>query len=102
MLRGQGMPSPRHHDMGNMYITFNVKFPEKGWTADPSAFDALRALLPAPGPEAIPPPDAMTEPVELEDVDPQGKAKGFGQGVATDEDDEDGHPHGERVQCASQ
>jgi len=101
MLRGQGMPSPRHHDMGNMYITFNVKFPEKNWTQDMSHFDALRSLLPAPGPEAIPPPEAMTEPANLEDVDVQGKTKGFG-GSPMEEDEEDGHPHAERVQCASQ
>jgi DnaJ family protein A protein 2 len=87
--------------MGNMYITFNVKFPEKNWTEDMSHFDALRAILPAPGPEACPPKEAMTEPADLEDVDLQGKAKGFGAS-SMEEDEEDGHSHAERVQCASQ
>ncbi|RYP56535.1 hypothetical protein DL771_011854 [Monosporascus sp. 5C6A] len=104
MLRGQGMPTPRHHDYGNMYIEFNVKFPERGWTADEKAFEALRKILPAPEMEAIPPADAVTDPVELEDLDHHSQARGFGgaAGQAMDEDDEDGHPHAERVQCASQ
>ncbi len=101
MLRGQGMPSPRHHDMGNMYISFDVKFPEKNWTDDDAKFEALRQLLPSPALESIPPAEAMTEPVSLEDVDHQrGGGRNFGG--AMDEDDDDGHAHGERVQCASQ
>lgn len=104
MLRGQGMPSPRHHDFGNMYIEFNVKFPERGWTDNQSAFEQLRTILPAPALEAIPPADAVTDPVDLEDLDHHSQARGFGGGggSAMDEDDEDGHPHAERVQCASQ
>lgn len=100
------MPSPRHHDHGNMYIQFNVKFPERGWTDDATSFEALRKILPAPALETIPPADAVTDPVELEDLDHHSQARGFG-GIgggadAMDEDDEDGHPHAERVQCASQ
>ncbi|EMR62311.1 hypothetical protein MGN70_005438 [Eutypa lata] len=102
MLRGQGMPSPRHHDNGNMYIEFNVKFPERGWTDNTAAFDSLRQILPAPALETIPPADAVTDPVDLEDLDHQSQARGFGGGQPMDEDDEDGHPHAERVQCASQ
>jgi len=102
MLRGQGMPSPRHHDMGNMYISFGVKFPDKNWTDNPDAFEGLRQLLPSPALETIPPNDAMTEGASLEDVDQRGgSGRNFGNG-AMDEDDDDGHPHAERVQCASQ
>ena len=101
MLRGQGMPAPRHHDHGNMYIQFNVKFPERGWTTDESAFEALRKVLPPPALDSVPSADAVTEEVDLEDVDTQGGARGFGGGPM-DEDDEDGHPGAERVQCASQ
>lgn len=101
MIRGQGMPTPRHHDFGNMYIQFNVKFPEKNWASDPAAFENLRKILPGPAVEAIPPAEAMTEPADLEDVDTRAGASAF-TGGAMDEDDEDGHPHGERVQCASQ
>ncbi|KXJ95577.1 hypothetical protein Micbo1qcDRAFT_27377 [Microdochium bolleyi] len=101
MLRGQGMPAPRHHDHGNMYIQFSVKFPERGWTTDESAFEALRKVLPPPALDSVPSADAVTEEVDLEDVDTQGGARGFGGGPM-DEDDEDGHPGAERVQCASQ
>lgn len=101
MLRGQGMPAPRHHDNGNMYIQFSVKFPERGWTDDASAFEALRKVLPAPALDSVPSADAVTEEAELEDVDTQGGSRGFGGGPM-DEDDEDGNPGGERVQCASQ
>lgn len=102
MVRGQGMPSYRHHDYGNMYIQFNVKFPEKNWTQDPAAFESLRKILPAPALQNIPPSEAMTEPADLEDVDNSSGARAFGGAGALDEDEEDGHPHAERVQCASQ
>lgn len=99
MVRGQGMPSFRHHDFGNMYIQFSVKFPEKNWTTDEKAFDALRAILPPPSQTTAPPNDAMTEPVDLEDLDASQRARA---GATMEDDDEDGHPGGERVQCASQ
>ena len=99
MIRGQGMPSYRHHDYGNMYIQFTVKFPEKNWTQDPAAFDALRKILPAPSLVNVPPGDSVSDPVELED--PDGSSKGFpADGEPMEEDDE--HPQAERVQCASQ
>ncbi|KAK4188400.1 mitochondrial protein import protein mas5 [Podospora australis] len=100
MIRGQGMPSYRHHDYGNMYIQFNVKFPEKGWTQDPAAFEGLRKFLPAPEVINMPPSEAMSEPADLEDVEGNSKG-GFGGAGAMDEDD-DHEPHAERVQCASQ
>ncbi|KAK4111821.1 DnaJ-domain-containing protein [Canariomyces notabilis] len=100
MIRGQGMPSYRHHDYGNMYIQFDVKFPEKNWTENPAAFEALRKFLPAPELVNTPPADAMTEPADLEDVDASSSSRGF-NGVAAD-DDEEHEPHAERVQCASQ
>ena len=101
MIRGQGMPSYRHHDFGNMYVQFDVKFPEKNWTSDPSAFDALKAILPTQLAPAAPPAETMTEVADLEDVDASQQARA--QGATVDDDDEDGHPAGaERVQCASQ
>ncbi|KAK0731606.1 mitochondrial targeting protein [Lasiosphaeris hirsuta] len=96
MIRGQGMPSYRHHDFGNMYIQFTVKFPEKNWTQDPEAFEALRKILPPSSLAIVPPNENMTEPADLEDVD--GGSKGFGSDAM--DEDEDAQP--ERVQCASQ
>lgn len=99
MIRGQGMPSYRHHDYGNMYITFDVQFPEKNWTTDEKAFQMLKSILPASTPVNIPPPDAMTDDSLLEDVDPTQRGR---TNSAMDDDDDDGHPGAERVQCASQ
>lgn len=105
------MPSYRHHDFGNLYVQFEVKFPEKlhgppdadGYPSNmtPQQVKALESVLPPRKPQNIPPPDAMTEDYSLEKVDPMqegGRARG-----ATGEDDEDEmHAGGERVQCASQ
>ena len=99
MIRGQGMPSYRHHDFGNMYVQFEVKFPEKNWTTDPAAFESLKSILPAPL-SVAPPAETMTEVADLEDVDASQQARA--QGATMDDDDEDGHPGAERVQCASQ
>ncbi|KAL8408747.1 hypothetical protein RB594_007261 [Gaeumannomyces avenae] len=102
MVRGQGMPSFRHHDFGNLYIQFTVKFPEKGWTDKAEDFEALRKILPSPAVQNVPPADAMTEPADLEDSDTQAGGRAFGGATADDDDDEEGHQHGDRVQCASQ
>lgn len=104
MVRGQGMPSHRHHDFGNMYIRFNVKFPDKNWTDDAAAFDALRNVLPSPSVQNVPPASAMTDTADLEEMDSHSQNRVFGGpgGGPMDEDDEDGHPGAERVQCASQ
>jgi DnaJ family protein A protein 2 len=94
------MPSFRHHDNGNLYIRFDVKFPVKGFTSDPAAFEALKSILPPSVNPIYPPNDHMTETVDLEDVDPSQQSRAQGA-TSMDEDDEDGQG-GERVQCASQ
>ncbi|KAK3706322.1 Type I HSP40 co-chaperone [Vermiconidia calcicola] len=112
VIRGQGMPSYRHHDFGNLYVQFDVKFPERidgppgqdGYptTMTPQQVKALESVLPARKPQAIPPPDAMTEDYSLEKVDPlQEGQRARATGMGEDEDDEM-HAGGERVQCASQ
>ena len=102
MVRGQGMPSFRHHDCGNLYVKFDVKFPERNWSVDSAAFDALKAILPASAQTNTPPDETMTEVVDLEDIDASQQARAQGQ-VGMEQDDEDGHTAGaERVQCASQ
>lgn len=84
-----------------MYVQFDVKFPDKNFTSDPAAFDALKTILPQLKSPVAPPKETMTETVDFEDVDPSQQARAQGA-TAMDEDDEDGHPGGERVQCASQ
>jgi len=102
------MPSFRHHDFGNLYIQFDVKFPsrlggEDGASMSLEQVKALESVLPPRTPEHIPPPDAMTEDYFLEEVDPvQEQSRARGGGNMMDEDDDDMHPGAERVQCASQ
>lgn len=103
------MPSYRHHDFGNLYIQFALKFPETingppGKDGYPTPMTsqqikALESVLPPRAPQNIPPPDAMTEDFQLDKVDPT--REGARVGRMTDED-EDEHPGTERVQCASQ
>jgi len=101
MIRGQGMPSYRHHDCGNMYVRFDVRFPEKNWTTDAAAFQALKKILPLPMDSTTPLDETMTDMVDLEEIDASQQQRA--QNHAMEEEDEDGHPAGgERVQCASQ
>jgi len=101
VIPGQGMPSFRHHDFGNLYIKFDVKFPEKDQLQN---LELLEQVLPPRAQQIQPPADAMVEDFELEDIDANenSQARAHGAGSAMDEDDEDVPPGAERVQCASQ
>ncbi len=93
------MPSYRHHDFGNLYIQFNVKFPEKH---EIQKVDLLESVLPPRIPQPQPPADSMVDEFALEDIDQSGQARARGAAHMEDED-EDGIPQGaERMQCASQ
>ncbi|EFE44346.1 hypothetical protein TRV_00878 [Trichophyton verrucosum HKI 0517] len=100
VISGQGMPSYRHHDFGNLYIQFNVQFPEKDQLQN---LELLEKVLPPRMTQEMPPPDSMVEDFALENVDSNGgqaRAQGAARG---DDDEEDGIPPGaERMQCASQ
>ena len=95
------MPSFRHHDHGNMYVQFDVKFPEPHFTEDPKAFEALRTILPSLPQANAPTGDVMTEVADLEEIDASQQARAAGA-TGMDDMDDDEHPGGERVQCASQ
>lgn len=98
-IKGQGMPSMRHHEFGNLYIQFDVKFPDKTQLQN---LEMLEKVLPPRMQQAsVPSSDAMIEDFELEDVDPRQQARAQGAAGFTDEDD-DMHPGAERVQCAQQ
>jgi len=101
VLRGQGMPSYRHHEMGDMYVTLSVAFPE---TLPLDKLALLEQVLPAR--RALPKlkNEADVEDVLMDDVDEREarNAKGshqHGNGMDTDEDDGEGGPG---VQCAQQ
>lgn len=101
MIRGQGMPSMRHHDFGNLYIQFDVKFPPQLFNT-PEKIQLLEEILPPRKPGVEPPIDAMVDDFQLEQVDQSGQRRAQGA-TGMDDDDEDGVPQGaERMQCASQ
>jgi DnaJ homolog subfamily A member 2 len=93
------MPSFRHHDFGNLYIQFDVKFPDK---TELRNIQLLEEVLPPRAHQIAPPQDAMADDYDLEDVDPRNQARAHGA-AGMDDEDEDGIPQGaERMQCASQ
>lgn len=127
MIRGQGMPSFRHHDPGNLYIRFEVDFPPTIKIPDSQGKDFIKGLygLPVLTPQQkaqqqrqnpngmaidgaeeeevdpLNPPvpgDAQEDDCDAEEVDPHSRA----QGATMADDDDDVPPGAERVQCASQ
>lgn len=95
-IAGEGMPTyKRPYDMGNLYITFTVKFPD---TIDEKHFKALETALP-PRPPA-PKVTKDTETVELTDFDLNQAKKSQKINNAYDEDERGGAQRG--VQCAQQ
>jgi DnaJ family protein A protein 2 len=103
VVRGQGMPSYRHHDFGDLYIRFNVKFPEKlGSEEKPFTEEQIKALegiLPTRVEPTPIPADAMTEDFVLEELDPTREQARMRREFEEDDDEMAG---GERVQCATQ
>ncbi len=107
MVPGQGMPSYRHHDFGDLYIQFEVMMPtmeqfEKDGRADKIMM--LRDILPEPRYVEPVPEEAMREDYELQTLDntQQTRAQMGGGAGGMPMDDEDGQGGAERVQCASQ
>lgn len=101
------MPSYRHHDFGNLYIRFNVKFPDaltgpNGEAMSDDQRKALESVLPPRMPQSVPPADAMTEDYTLENLDARDQAGSQRNGMDMDDDDEHEGGGAERVQCASQ
>lgn len=97
----QGMPSHRHHEMGDLIVHINVKFPD---SLDPAALAPLEQILP-------PRPDLPTfgkevhvDEVEMVDASERRTKSGHGQGGAYDDDamDTDDEGTGPQVQCNQQ
>lgn len=99
MIKGQGMPSFRHHDHGNLYIQFAVKFPNK---TELRNLELLEQVLPPRMPQAGPAADSMVEDYDLEEIDARGQARAQGAAGMGEDDDDDVPPGAERMQCASQ
>jgi len=93
------MPSHRHHEFGNLYIVFDVKFP-KSLDISEEQVRTLESILPPRNAGAEAPKDAMMDDFQLEEIDPTRDQKVSGGIHAEDEDEE--AMGGDRVQCASQ
>ncbi|KJA27264.1 hypothetical protein HYPSUDRAFT_198055 [Hypholoma sublateritium FD-334 SS-4] len=92
VIHGQGMPSQRHHEPGDLYVKVGVKFPD---TIDAAAIPLLeRALPPRPPLEKFDK-NVILEEVSLDETDTRQRG-----GMHDDPMDEDQEEP--RVQCANQ
>lgn len=87
------MPSLRHHELGDLYIKFNVVFPD---SIDPTLISGLETALPPRTPAKAVPKGLHVDEVELSE--PSEREKHV-TSDAMDEDDEGGQG-GPGVQCA--
>lgn len=95
VIHGQGMPSQRHHEPGDLYVKINIAFPE---TINPSAIPLLERALPPRQPIETFEKNVILEEATMDDVDPSTRSRGEGfQDDPMDEDRED-----PRVQCTNQ
>ncbi|BEI89519.1 uncharacterized protein CcaverHIS019_0208810 [Cutaneotrichosporon cavernicola] len=94
-ITGQGMPSYRHHELGDLFVRLNVKFPEH---LDAASFPLLEKALPKR--PALPKLDAKVhlDEVTLEEPNDRQRRTAASNGDDMDEDDDD-RPG---VQCAQQ
>lgn len=89
------MPSQRHHEPGDLYVKFEVQFPDH---LDPAAVPLLEKALAPRKPIDKFPKNVIMEEVDLGEVDARSKAHAM-QDDAMDGEYEQGEP---RVQCANQ
>jgi len=96
VISGQGMPSYRHHEPGDLYVRINVIFPP---SIEPSVIPLLES--------ALPPRNTMqkfgkkihVDEVTLEEPNDRQRRSAASNGDEMDEDEEDGRPG---VACAQQ
>lgn len=94
VIAGQGMPSYRHHEPGDLFIKFHVRFPEH---VDAATIAKLEEALPPRDPMEKIPKNSLVDEVSLLELDARQQRHAQAQGDAMDEDDEQ-----PRVQCAQQ
>ncbi|RSH93931.1 Type I HSP40 co-chaperone [Saitozyma podzolica] len=97
VISGQGMPSFRHHEPGDLYIRINVNFPEH---IDPAVIPLLEQALPARSKmQQFNTKKVHVDEVTLEEPNDRQRRSAAANGDEMDEDDDDGRPG---VQCAQQ
>lgn len=87
----------RPFDKGNLYVTFEIAFPESGWT-DSSNISKLEKILPPR--KALVLGAGEAEDVVLTEVDPRQQRQQ--EDDQYDDEDERGQAGGPGVQCAQQ
>lgn len=94
VISHQGMPSFRHHELGDLYIKIHVKFPD---SIDPAVIPALESALPKRKAIKQFGKQIHVDEVTLEEPNDRQKRSATSNGDEMDEDEEDGRPG---VQCA--
>lgn len=94
VIHGQGMPSQRHHEPGDLYIKFKIIFPD---SLDPAVIPQLEAALPKRKPMETFNKNIHLEEVYLDNLDTRHRRPLAEDGDAMDEDRDE-----PRVQCANQ
>ncbi|KAK7043725.1 Type I HSP40 co-chaperone [Paramarasmius palmivorus] len=93
VIHGQGMPSQRHHEPGDMYIKLTVAFPD---SISPEAIPLLESALPPRRPMQTYDSNILLEEVHLDDVDNRTRRHVHDEDAMDEDTDEP------RVQCANQ
>ncbi|EAU88114.1 chaperone dnaJ 3 [Coprinopsis cinerea okayama7 len=93
VISGQGMPSLRHHEPGDLYVNLSVKFPD---SIDPSVIPHLEKALPPRTPIEKFPKSTHTEEVVLSEPDVRRRPDRYNDDSMDEDHDEP------RVQCANQ
>ncbi|KAG8879307.1 Type I HSP40 co-chaperone [Tulasnella sp. 331] len=96
IVSGQGMPSHRHHEPGDLYVRLNVAFPT---SIDPAVVPFLEQALPPRRPLPTYPKNVHVEEVDLSELDARQQKTAQKAG---DEMDEDAGGEEPRVACANQ
>jgi len=92
VIHGQGMPSQRHHEPGDLYVKISVKFPD---TIDPASIPLLERVLAPRKPIDSFGKQTVLEEVELDSPDQRQRERASEDAM----DEDEGEP---RVQCANQ
>jgi len=99
VITGEGMPSYRHHQNGNLFVKFEIDFPPHGW-GTPEQVEMLEKALPPK--KALPPPKGREiEEVVLSTLDATQQQQANSQANGHDDSDEDDHGH-PGVSCQQQ
>lgn len=96
VISGEGMPSQRHHEHGDLFVKLHVLFPE---SLDPQAFPLLERALPPRRPMPKFDKSVTVEETTLNDLDARQQQEQSRGDSSEAMDEDEAEP---RVQCAQQ